>query len=332
MALYGTNNSAIVNAWRVARRWVREFLIEDWTLKLIALAITLGLWLAITAQRAPATVRLRGVQLTFLRPADMEISNDPRDEVEVTLSGNKRALDSLNVRNLVVNVDISNARPGERVVQLTPERGLVSMELPDGVRIEKIEPNTVPIRLERLVEQIRTVEVRLDGQVAEGYEVRSVEISPNRVRVRGPQSHIEALSAAPTETVALDGRRESFFEQQIAIDIQDQKIVALDPIVSVRVTIEEQRVERTFTNVAVRFREVTNGERSDDTEIEQSRVSVTVRAPRSIAERLRAEDLTILLNRGDDGSVQPRLVVADPEYAGQVELVATRPAQFSIRR
>ena len=328
--MYRMSNSAVVNAWHVTRRWVREFLTQDWTLKLLALAITLGLWFAVTGQRAPATVRLRGVQLAFLRPADMEISNDPRDEVEVTLSGNRRALDSLNVRNLIVNVDISNARPGERVVQLTPERGgIVSMELPDGVRIEKIEPSTVPVRLERLTEQLREVRVQFDGQPAEGYEVRAVEITPNRVNVRGPQSRVEALQTASTETISLDGRRETFVEQQIAIDIQDQKIVALDPIVSVRVIIEEQRVERTFVNVAVRLPDANDG--GGNTEVEPLRASVTVRAPRSIAERLRAEDLTIMLAPQDDGSFQPRLIVA-PDDTGQVELISTRPAQFSIRR
>ncbi len=330
--MYRMSNSAVVNAWHVTQRWVREFLTQDWTLKLLALAITLGLWFAVTGQRAPTTVRLRGVQLAFLRPADMEISNDPRDEVEVTLSGSRRALDSLNVRNLIVNVDISNMRPGERVVQLTPERGgVVSMELPDGVQIEKIEPSTVPVRLERLSAQLREVRVQFDGQPAEGYEVRAVEITPRHVNVRGPQSHVEALQAASTETISLDGRRETFIEQQIAIDIQDQKIVALDPIVSVRVIIEEQRVERTFANVVVRPPDANDNSGDGNTRVEPPRASVTVRAPRSIAERLRAEDLTIMLAPHDDGSFQPRLIVA-PDYAGQVELINTRPTQFSIVR
>lgn len=319
-------NNVIANA----RRWVYEFLTTDWTLKLLALAVTLGLWFAVTGQRAPASVRLRGVPLTFLRPADMEISNDPRDEVEVTLSGSRRALDSLNVRNLIVNVDVSNLPRGERVVPLTPERGLVSMELPNGVRIENIEPSAVPVRLERVLEAVRPVEVRLEGQVAEGYEVRGIQIAPESVRVRGPQSRVESLQTALTETVSLDDRRETFAEEQVAIDVHDEKVVALDPIVSVRVIIEEQRIERTFSNVVVRLPDAADDE-ANDAGVEPRRASVTVRAPRSIAERLRAEDLTIILTRRDDGSVGPRLVTA-PEYDGQVEIISTRPAQFSIRR
>jgi len=50
-------------------------------------AITLGLWFAVTGQRAPATARLRRVALHFVLPNDMEISNEPREEVDVMLRG-----------------------------------------------------------------------------------------------------------------------------------------------------------------------------------------------------------------------------------------------------
>ena len=201
------------------------------------------------------------------------------------------------------------------------------MELPDGVQIENVEPSRIPIRLERLIEQTRDVKVNLEGQPAEGYEVRSIEITPARVRVRGPQSHIESLPNAPTETISLDGRRETFVEGQIAIDVQDQKIITLDPIVSVRVQIEEQRVERTFANVPVRLSDANN-----EIPIEPNQASITVRAPRSIAERLRGEDLTIILVRRDDGGFEPRLAFAIPEYSDRIELISTRPAQFSVGR
>ena len=37
----------------VAERWVRKVLLEDWTLKLIAIAVTVVLWLAVTGQNKP---------------------------------------------------------------------------------------------------------------------------------------------------------------------------------------------------------------------------------------------------------------------------------------
>ncbi len=51
--------------------------LEDWGLKLLALAITVVLWLAVTGQNKPVTLRVSGVQLNFLRPEGLEISNEP---------------------------------------------------------------------------------------------------------------------------------------------------------------------------------------------------------------------------------------------------------------
>src|SRR2546423_9605640 len=225
--------------------WLRRIVFEDWNLKLLALAITLGLWFGVTGQRAPATIRLRGVQLNFQLPANMEISNDPRDEVEVTLTGSKRDLDSLNVRDLVANVDVSGMRPGERVVQLIPGR-VVTMELPEGVRIDDIEPNTVPLRLEPRVEREIEVEARLAGSPPDGYELRAVNITPHKVLVRGPASHVNDLQKALTETIPLEGHKENFPVPQTAIDIPDPKVDVINTVVDVYLEIGEQRIEKSF--------------------------------------------------------------------------------------
>ena len=226
-------------AYKLARRrWLRELFFEEWTLKLIALVITLALWLGVTSQSAPTIVRLRGVPLSFLLPADLEISNDPREQVEITLSGERRKLDDLAARNLVVTADVSGYREGERVARLNPES--ITMDLPDGVELVRVEPGTIPLRLERRIERQVDTHVRIEGRPAEGFEVRGVEVFPKRVTVRGPASRVTRLEQAPTETVSLDDRRESFTLKQVAIDIEDEKIVALDSAVEVRIIIGER--------------------------------------------------------------------------------------------
>lgn len=223
-------------AYKLARRrWLRELFFEEWTLKLVALVITLALWLGVTSQSAPTIVRLRGVPLSFLLPADLEISNNPREQVEVTLTGERRKLDDLASRNLVVTADVSGYREGERVARLTPDANL--MDLPEGVEIVRVEPNTIPLRLEPRIERLVEVGVRVEGRPAEGFEVRAIEVTPSRVTVRGPASHVRQLERATTETVMLDDRRDSFTLTQVAIDIEDEKIVALDSAVDVRIVI-----------------------------------------------------------------------------------------------
>src|SRR5919202_76389 len=120
----------------VGRRWLRELLFEDWGLKLLALVITLALWWAVTGQRAPAAVRLRHVQLFLVLPGDVEVSNDLREEVDVTLRGSQRALSALKTGDVVVNFDASSLQPGTHLVRLTPQS--VTLELPEGLRGDSV--------------------------------------------------------------------------------------------------------------------------------------------------------------------------------------------------
>jgi YbbR domain-containing protein len=283
-------------------------------LKLLALVITLGLWFAGTGQRVPTTARLRKVPLFFVLPNDMEISNEPREEVDVTLRGSKRVLDVIKSSDVSLSYDASSHRPGERVVQLSPNN--ITLQLPEGVSregvtVERIEPGSVPLRLERRVERELEVEPRPEGKLPEGFELTGTQSLPARVRVRGPESHVNALERAPTETILLEGRTESFTATQIAIDIPDRKVVALDAVVDVIVKISETQTTKRLSGVAAR--------NADGTE---SRLTVEVRGARSVVESLRAADLSVVFDTTVDGATRPRLVVP-PNLEGRIELIST---------
>ena len=219
--------------------WLRKIFLEDLGLKLLALGITMVLWLAVTGQNKPVTQRISGVQLNFLKHEGLEISSDPLASVEVTVHGSPSSLDQLKLRDLMVTVDISDQKAGERVVRLSPET--VRMDLPAGVKIVGFRPTTIPIRLEPTIERSLDVQVKLEGSVSDGYEVTSTRVNPGKIRVRGPADRVSSLPHAVTETVRLDGRKESFSLSRVAINIADPKIEILDPNVDVRVEITEKK-------------------------------------------------------------------------------------------
>lgn len=221
--------------------WLRKIFLEDWTLKLLALAIAIVLWLSVTGQNKPVTQRLSSVQLNFLKHPGLEISNEPVTSVEVTVNGSPSMLDQMKLRDLAVTVDISSQKAGERVVRLSPES--VSMDLPPGVKILSFRPATIPIRLEPTIELALDVEVKLEGDVSDGYEVTGTSVNPSRIRVRGPADRVSQLKKATTETVRVDGRKESFSLSRVAINISDPKIEILDPNVEVRVEIAAKKLD-----------------------------------------------------------------------------------------
>src|SRR6267378_8567132 len=88
----------------------------------------------------------------------------------------------------------------------------------------------------REVERELVVEPRLQGKPAPTYELKEVLVTPAKVRVTGPASHVDALDKAPTEAISIEGRRESFDVPHAAILLSDPKVGVLDRV-NVHVTI-----------------------------------------------------------------------------------------------
>jgi YbbR domain-containing protein len=305
----------------VTRRWLRALFLEDWTLKALALLITLGLWFAVTTQRAPASKRLHDVPLEFLLPENVDIGNNPLDRVDVMLVGSQDKLAVLTARDLVAQVDVRNLLPGDRNPRLTDKN--VSMDLPEGVRILEITPRSLTLHLEPVVPGEVPVEARFEGAPPPGFARGAVTVTPDRVRVRGPQSHVNAVERAFTETISLAGRRESFADAQVAVDIPDHKVVPLDATVSVSVEIREEQAERSFGGVGVRS--------ESGVAVAPAAVSVTLRGPRSVVEALRPEDVHLVVTPAGDGRPSARLTLP-PSAQGRVELVSTSPSEFTFNR
>src|ERR1041385_821936 len=149
---------------------LRRIFIEDWSLKLLSLAIALVLSLLVTGQNQPVTAHVN-VQLNFIRPQALEISNDPPRTVDVMLTGSRSKLDDLSSLDLVAAVDISDQRSGERVLRLADK---AQIALPQGIKVDGFQPSAIPVRLEAIVQRQLPIEPKLEGKPADGYDIYSV--------------------------------------------------------------------------------------------------------------------------------------------------------------
>ncbi len=289
-----------------AAQFARKIFLEDWSLKLLSLAIALVLWLVVTGQNEPVTAHVN-VQLNFIRPQSLEISNDPPRTVDVMLTGSRNKLDDLTALDLVATVDISDQQPGERVLRLA---GKAQIPLPQGVKVDGFQPSSIVIRIEPIIERQVVVEPKLEGKPPDGFQVYAVRPSKGTVVVRGPESRVLALQKLMTESIWLSGRKDSFTASNLNIDVPDNKVDLLDPVVSVQVEIAERAVERTFEGV--RFANVVSGE--------SPTMTVTVSGPPAVLDKLKPEDLQIELAPSGTGGQMDRKLRVAPELEGKVTL------------
>lgn len=286
------------------RHLFRRVFLEDWLIKMVALFITITLWLGVTGLRAPTTARLRSIPLNVRVSNDMEVTNSPVQEVDLVITGDKRKIEQLNPRDLVVSLDLIDVPEGDRTVQITAEN--VNVELPTGVKLEEVQPNKIAVKLEKVEEREITVKAETEGSVAENYEVYSATVLPAKIRVRGPQSFVKSLDSISTEKINLENQREDFITRQVALNVVNPKITVLDTVVDVSFHIGEKRIERVFT-IPV------GGEN------ENKKATVILYGGRTILESIKANDLRVELVKNESGEYLPNLILP-AEIQGNVEI------------
>lgn len=274
------------------RRIFRRVFLEDWLTKVIALTITLGLWLGVTGLRAPLTTRLNNVAIKLRVSNDIEITNSPVQEVDLVITGDKRRIDEIKQSDLVVSLDLADTQTGDRTVQITPEN--VNVELPTGVRLEEIQPNKIWVKLEKVEEREIAVRAETEGNLDENFEIYSQTVVPQKVRVRAPQSYIKALDFVSTEKINIDNRRADFTAKQVELNVVNPKATLLDTTVDVVFKIGEKRIERLFS---VPFK-------ADGA---SKTATVVLYGGRSVLESIKAENLQVEILKNEAGENSPQL-------------------------
>lgn len=283
------------------RHIIRKIFFEDWALKLTALVITLGLWFGVTGLSTPTTKRIT-VPLVPSISNNTEITNSPIEEVDIVISGDKRKIDQINRSELTASLDLTDVPPGDRVVSLTPENVFVS--LPQGIRLDEVQPSRIVIKLEAVEEKEIEVRAQTDGQPPAGYEVYNSSVLPPKIRVRGPASFIKTLDFVETDMIDLSGRKEEFTARQVPVSVANPQAAVLNTVVDVYFRIGERRVERMYS-IAVPG--------------SPARIAAfTIFGPRTLLAQTRSDEFKFDVD-DEDSDAEPRLMLP-PDLQGRVEV------------
>jgi YbbR domain-containing protein len=259
---------------------LRKIFLEDWHLKLTALMITLALWYGVSVSTKKGTA-IFDAKLSIQPPVDAVVMNQSRQVVRISVSGNDRDIAGLYGRgDLNVTADLTQTETGERIVQLTPQT--VRANLPTGLKLEDIQPNSIAVTLEPLSQKDMPVEPALTGEPAPGYEIYSITATPAYAQLTGPKSFIDTLDSVPTGPIDISGAKSNVVEHQVRISIKNPLVITNSDIVDVNVSIGEKRVERMFVLT-----------------VAGKRVTATVYGPRSVVAKLKPTDLKVEIVKGD---------------------------------
>jgi YbbR domain-containing protein len=186
----------------------RRFFFRNLGLKLLALAIALLAWFALSGQRRERiSERSYRIPLSLVNvPPQTMVASPLPGGVEVRVRGPFTALRQLQPERLEAVIDLLNGRPGERVHRFAPE----DINVPPEVEVLAISPGEVRVVLDRIAERLLPVVPALTGDTAAGVQVIDVTVEPRIARVVGPATSLEKMTGVSTEPVSLANRSATF--------------------------------------------------------------------------------------------------------------------------
>jgi YbbR domain-containing protein len=178
------------------RRWV----LHNFWLKILSLLIATGLWLAIAPDEETAEVAVR-VPIEFQHvPQHLEINSVTIPEAQIRVRGPERVIRQLRSTDIHAELELGDAKPGERTFDLTAEQIRHQRDL----HIVQVVPGQVHLSFDvRLTREVK-IHPKVTGNFA-GEQIARVLVDPESITITGPQHHVEAVDAATTDPVDASG-------------------------------------------------------------------------------------------------------------------------------
>lgn len=303
-------------------RTVVAGLVADPLAKLICLALAVMLWMYIVGS-AEVQFEFRDVpvEYTDVTP-DLAVSEDSQRHLSLRVSGPKAAIATLEPGDFKVAASLAGKREGEKWVVLSLEN--VGSPRPD-IKVERIDPGSLRVFLERVEGRRLPVVPKLQGEVPAGFKV-TARPKPETAMVLGPSTIFLRMTEISTELIDITGRRASF-NLNVKIQKEMKSIRTVDPeSVEVWVDIEENVIEKAVDGVRVELQNPIPGR---VVQIKPEQVSVKLRGPQNVIERLDASQLRVEVELPADKQFHlavPRALNI-PE---RVEVVSYEPALVRV--
>jgi len=202
--------------------------------KLVSLLLAILLWLAYTSTPDVVTTYTAPIVYRNLAIGWMVTGNSP-ENVHLELRGTPARLTPASLADAVVLFDLGN-------VNTTQERTFTiaesNLNLPPGVAFLRAVPSQLRLRLARMAAKDVPVEIQLSGSLPSGYRIREQSVSPDRLRVAGPEARVSTVSQVQTDPIELRSLSQSG-EHRVDAFVDDPQVhFESPPAVTVKLTIE----------------------------------------------------------------------------------------------
>jgi YbbR domain-containing protein len=219
---------------------------KDWLLKFVSLVMAVVLWSFVGGEDRVDKNVMIPIEIINL-PRDLVISNQFKKEIEVTVSGPRTMILELSSRAVTRQVDLSAATPGTMVIENDNDH----IPVPRGITVQRIQPSSIILSLDKLIQKQYPVTARTVGKVADGYFIKMLKTDPDVITIAGPQTTLSQFDELYTKAINLAGVKQS---AQIQVPLElGPAIVELigETSVTADLTVGLETVTRTMEGMKV---------------------------------------------------------------------------------
>jgi YbbR domain-containing protein len=221
---------------------------KNWVLKLISFFFALFLWYFVAGEDKVDMNVFIPIEIVNL-PRDLVISNQFKKQLEVTVSGQRSLIRGLSEQNISRSVDLSHAQPGKFVIENSPD----SIPFPWGINVLRLQPSTVTLLIDRLIDKQLPVKPVITGSPAPGFELNSVVLEPPTITITGPKNMLEAEQALTTNVIDITNMKETTLKQ-VSLDLSPviNDLIG-ETVVTAHINISEKMLERLVNNIPLQL-------------------------------------------------------------------------------
>ncbi len=181
--------------------------------KIVSVVIALVLWGVALGSRS--VEETKDIPVVVETSADVVVASEVPDRVLFRLSGPKAFLRAiLDRRENPIRINLNGVKPSVLTYRFFSD----SIRVPIGVRVLSVNPAAVQIKLEYLKRKDVPVRAELRGVPPEGYRFSGIQMTPEFVRIKGPESRVDALTEVLTKPIDLSELR-GHVEKELSLDL-----------------------------------------------------------------------------------------------------------------
>ncbi len=200
-----------------------KLITNNFTYKMLAVLIAVFLWFFAHSEKT-SEVTLKIPILINNMPADEVIINDIPGYIEVTLSGPSSSVFNYANSKPVYRINLIKTDVGNYIFNISP----AEFNLPSGIKIDTIYPNSINISLDRIVSRTVDVGVSIVGNPPDHHELKGIITEPDKVTVIGPSTIISNISVIMTIPVDISKFRDTI-TLMVPLSTSNYKMVTVQP-------------------------------------------------------------------------------------------------------